>query len=344
VIREFAELSPDGSLVICGGESMLDLEDYFDMCATARAAGLRVLSVVNGTRIRSAEMADRMVREGPHEISVSLNSHRAALHDRTRGVPGAFDKACTALRLLADARDRAPEAASRIVVMGLIFRSNHTEIEEFYDFVLNDLKADTLKLNFVQPSFGRGGIEDDFFRDEGELDPEALLAGIDASEMRFGLGLNPAWREAVKMYFDSLSEITDREKGWGSASATRDHICNSYERNIMVDLQGDARLCYSTGFRGKQLAKPGDLTEFWQTADDIRAEMRQCNQFCGISHSVRRESSTLAGNSKAEQFRARAEARAQAAKARGPMALAKPLLARLHRARYRTGDATTEPR
>ena len=30
----------------------------------------------------------------------------------------------------------------------------------------------------------------------------------------------------------------------------------------------------------------------------IRARMRRCNQFCGISHSVRRESSTLKGRAK----------------------------------------------
>lgn len=343
VIQEFAELSPDGSLVICGGESMLDLDDYFDMCSTARAAGLRVLSVVNGTRIRTREMADRMVREGPHEISVSLNSHRAELHDRTRGVPGAFDKAVAAVRLLAEARDRAPELQSRIVVMGLIFRSNHTEIEDFYDFVLNDLKADTLKLNFVQPSFGRGGIEDAFFRDEGEVDPETLLAGIDAAEMRFGIDFNPAWREAVKMYFETLSEVSDRGKGWGSASGTRDHICNSYDRNIMVDLQGDARLCYSSQFRGKQLAKRGDLTAFWTTAEDIRAKMRKCNQFCGISHSVRRESSTLAGNAKAEAFRARAEDRAGDRAGERATATTSPLLARLHKARLRLAIPGSEP-
>ena len=305
VVAEFAEMSPGGSLVICGGEPMLNLDEYFAMCRDGREHGLRVLSVVNGTRIRSAEMADRMVREGPHEISISLNSHRAELHDRTRGIDGAFDKAVRAIRLLVEARDRAPELKSRVVVMGLIFGSNHTEVADFYDFVLNDLRADNLKLNFLQPSFGHGEPEDAFFAAESGVDAEKLLAGIDESNLRFDLKLNPVWREVVAMYFRSLAKAQDIELGWGARSGTKDHICNTYDRNIMVDHYGMARLCFSTAFRGKQLEKRGDLERFWRESDDVRRQMRKCNQFCGISHSVKAESSTLAGKAKAADFLSR---------------------------------------
>ena len=110
LLAEFAALSPGAAVVICGGESMLDLEDYFGVAAACRRNGLRCLSVVNGTCIRDDAMADRMIREGPTEISVSLNSHREALHDETRGVPGAFRMATTAVRLLREARARQAAA------------------------------------------------------------------------------------------------------------------------------------------------------------------------------------------------------------------------------------------
>ena len=67
----------------------------------------------------------------------------------------------------------------------------------------------------------------------------------------------------------------------------------------MIDHYGLARLCFSTAFPGKMLRNPGDLKDFWEGASRIRARMSRCNQFCGISHSVRRQSSTLAGNEKA---------------------------------------------
>src|SRR5581483_2106613 len=126
ILHEFSGMNPHGSVVICGGESMLDLEDYFAITTECKTINLRAISVVNGTRIRSSLLADRMIIDGPNEISVSLNSHRADLHDKTRGVPGSFDKA-EALRLLLDARTRHPERGTRIYVMGLIFHENYRE-------------------------------------------------------------------------------------------------------------------------------------------------------------------------------------------------------------------------
>lgn len=295
VLAEFAGLNPAGAVVICGGESMLDLEDYFDVCASARALGLRCLSVINGTRVRDEALAERMIREGPHGISVSLNSHRRELHDRTRGVAGAFDKAVGALRLLIAARARAPESSgTEIHAMGLIFDENYLELEDFYAFALQDVGVDKLKLNFLQPTFGQLGEADPFFAEHHQVDADRLVEVIRRCDARFGLGLNPVWLEQVHMYFSSLRGCADAGRGWGSHTRTREHICNTYERNIMVDHYGMARLCFSHAFPGMRLEKPGDLGLFWREAEFVRSAMRRCNQFCGISHSVRRETSTIA--------------------------------------------------
>jgi MoaA/NifB/PqqE/SkfB family radical SAM enzyme len=293
VLEEFAELRPGGAVVICGGESMLDLEDYFAVAGDCRALGLRCLSVINGTRVRDTERADRMVVSGPHEISVSLNSHRADLHDRTRGVAGSFDKAVKALRLLLEARERN-KTATRIHAMGLIFDENYREIDAFYDFVLNDVGADKLKLNFIQPSFGHDTSDDAFFTGHHRVDADDLYEIIGQCDQKYRLGLNPVWREQVRMYFRSLARARDVHRGWSSRSGTDEHICNTYERNIMVDHYGVARLCFSTMFPGFALKARGDLAAFWRSAEFIRRDMRRCNQYCGISHSVRRETSTIA--------------------------------------------------
>jgi hypothetical protein len=182
----------------------------------------------------------------------------------------------------------------RIHVMGLIFDRNYLALEDFYDFVLNDIGADKLKLNFLQPSFGHGGTADDFFASHHRVDPDRLLEVIDRCDRRFNLGLNPAWKQAVHMYFRSLSAAPDIALGWAARSGTREHICSTYERNIMVDHYGVARLCFSPAFPGMALRQPGDLARFWESAAPIRQAMRQCRAFCGISHSVRRETSTLA--------------------------------------------------
>lgn len=293
ILAEFATLSPNGAVVICGGESMLDLDDYFAITTACKELGLKSLSVVNGTRIRDAKMAERMMTQGPDEVSVSLNSHRATLHDETRGVPGAFDKAVRALRLMLEARQRQPARGNKIYAMGLIFDQNYRELDAFYDFVLNDVGADKLKLNFIQPSFGHGGTEDAFFARHWNVDPDEIGRLIAHCDAKYGLNLNPAWAAQVQMYFRSLRSSRNLAKGWGDETGTSEHICNTYERNIMVDHYGMARLCFSTRFPGKRLVAAGDLTRFWMGADPIRARMRACNAYCGISHSVRRESSTL---------------------------------------------------
>ena len=306
ILDDLASMNAHGHVVICGGEPMLDLEEYFGLAGLCRARGLRSLSVVNGTRIRSAVMAERLMTEGPDEISISLNSHVADIHDRTRGVPGAFEKAVRALRLLVEAKRRLG-ADTTIHVMGLIFGGNWHLIDGFYDFVLNDIGADQLKLNFLQPSFGQSGEIDPFFRDERHVDGAALARLIARCDAKYGLGLNPTWIQQVQMYFDSLAELPEDQaaRGWGTGRGTRDHICNTYERNVMVNHYGFARLCFSDQFEGQQLAVAGDLRRFWEGAQGIRAKMRRCNQFCGISHSVRRESSTLKGRAKHDAHVAR---------------------------------------
>lgn len=296
IIEEFAEISPDGAVVICGGESMLDLDDYFAITTECRRLALRSISVINGTRVQHAEMAERMVVEGPNEISVSLNSHIESIHDRTRGAEGSFKKAVTALRLLLQARQLRREQDTRIYVMGLIFDENYRYLEAFYDFVLNDIKADKPKLNFLQPSFGWDEPVDPFFAQHHKIDPEFLVDTIKICDRKYRLNLNPVWLQQVGMYFRSLNKAPDVHLGWRAKSATEDHICNTYERNIMVDLYGTARLCFSHLFPGFRLENVGDLRRFWESAGYIREEMMQCNRFCGISHSVRRESSTLNPN------------------------------------------------
>ncbi len=294
VLHEFAGLSPHGTVVICGGESLLDLDHYFAITTECARHGLRSLSVTNGTRIREPRMADRLLAEGPSELTVSLNSHIAEQHDATRGVPGAFRMAVDALGLLLDARERHPERQTPIYAMALVHDGNYRQLDPFYDFVLNDLGADKLKLNFLQPTFGQSG-RDDFFARHHITDPEALEAVLRACNAKYALELNPAWIRQVVMYCRSVHDNRNAHKGWHGRAGTQEHICNAYERNVVVDLYGTAGLCFSTSFPRFRLSEYGDLRYFWYDyAEPIRNAMRHCNRYCGISHSVRREPATLA--------------------------------------------------
>lgn len=294
IIEEFAGMNGKGVVVICGGESMLDLDRYFAVTAKCAEKGLGCFSVINGTRVATEEMADRIIWGGPTEITVSLNSHRPELHDETRGVVGSFGKAVDALRLLLESR-RRNGGGPKIFAMAVICESNYRELDPFYDFVLNDIGADKLKLNLLQPTFGPPTLwyQDRFFDENVIRDEKELARVIRACDAKYGLGINPVWLKQVEMYIRSIRKNGWRRLGWRRGKGTEEHICNSYERNIMVDLQGRARLCFYPGFPYVQLTHRGDLRRFWEGCDHLRKRMRGCNRYCAISHSVRKESATL---------------------------------------------------
>lgn len=302
IIREFAELSPGGSIVICGGEPMLDVNTYFQVCATARSLGLRTLSVTNGTMIETPANAAKVVKFGADEMSISLDGPTDALHDRMRGTKGSFKEATRAIRLLVDARvlakrDKTATHLPKIYAMGLLTASSYLLLDEFYDLVLNQLGADKLKINSLQPSFLHTRIQqqitgDKFFERESQLDPDILEAMLGKCEKKYGLTYNPNWVRQVVGYFRKLHGAPNLSRGWWAGLTTDEHICNSPERNIMVDIMGKASLCFSTAFPKTQLFVHGDLKRYWEENTVLKAKMSKCNLLCGISHSVRREHAT----------------------------------------------------
>ncbi len=292
IITEFHSMNPQGTVVICGGEAMMNPERYFPITRLCRQLNLRCLTVVNGTKITDEASAEQMITEGANEITVSLNSHLESVHDHTRGIVGSFKFATDAIRLLLAARKKL-NTNTPIFAMAVICQQNYKELDAFYDFVLNNLGADKLKLNFLQPTFGYldSMKEDKFYRDNIVTDYEELIQIIEHCNVKYNLNLNTEYIDVVKLYHRSVNKNGDASKGW-AGKGTEKPICNSYERNIMVDMHGTARLCFSTGFEGTQLNQVGDLKKFWYSNDNLRKRMAICTQYCGISHSVRRISAT----------------------------------------------------
>ena len=299
VIDEFADMGPVGDMtrngravVICVAESMLWPEKYFAVCAKCRERKLRCLSVTSGTLIQTEKVADRMILEGPSEITISLDSSFEDQHDAMRGVPGAYSKAIQATRMLLESRARN-NSPTKIYLMGLIYEENYRDLPAFYDLALDQLKVDKLKLNFLQPTFG-SAPPDTFFEEHYIRDSKNLSKIIQECDTRWNLRLNPKWLNAVTLYFDSIQKNGNALQGWNACPGTPRSICNSYERNIMVSLEGRASLCFCTRYPSFPLTIKGDLSKFWyKDSKSIALQMLTCGLYCGISHSVRRENATL---------------------------------------------------
>lgn len=297
ILREFHSLNAHGSVVICGGNTMLDTENYFSTTNAIRLIGLNCICVINGMQILTANDADRMINKGPHEITVSLDSHIKEIHNWIRGSTESYDNAVNALKLLIKARVKA-KSNSKIFAMAIINELNYKSLDAFYDFVLNTIGADKLKLNFLQPTFETPhNYDHKFFRDMSVHDVNSLIDLILFCDTKYNLKINPKWLLNVRCYLESIhtNKTAGWRSGWGSTRGTSQVICNSGERNIMIDLYGKAKLCFSPRFSSVQLNTFGDLKAFWTSklASEIRSKMSTCTAYCGISHSTRRESATL---------------------------------------------------
>lgn len=288
-IREFGRIAqPDAAVVICGGESMLDYDVYMGVAEAARSNGLRCLSVINGTRVKTPETAREMVTRGPTEITISVDSPYPDIHDEIRGVKNAHFMAIRALELLLHAREQL-KTQTKIYAMAVVSERNYRDLDLFYNFILHQVGADKLKLNILQPSFGNV-IPDVCFKDNTIKDIPEFLAILKHCGEKYALHLNPEWIETVQMYLRSVP-ANNPLRGWLHRTGTPQPICNTYERNIMLDEYGFARLCFSPAFPGERVT-PGTLGAFWNRADAWRYQMRTCTRFCGISHSVRRVAAT----------------------------------------------------
>lgn len=288
LLKTFQQMNPKGTLVTCGGEQMLDQENYFHATRTAQELGLGCFSVVNGTRVTN-HTAARMMVEGPSEITVSMDSPYPELHDTYRGVTGSWQAALNAMHKLVDARNLS-RSNRKLYAMTIVSERNYRDLDAFYNLILNVVKLDKLKLNIVQPTFGiKPHQSDDFYQREIPKDPEHVGSVIQQCSRRYGLNINPEWIDQVVMYFLSVRKHNEGLAGWQAARGTTAHICNTYERNMMVGLDRSVRLCFSHAFPAGTLEDPTDLPKFWyEDADKWRPAMRKCNRYCGISHSVRR--------------------------------------------------------
>ena len=101
VIDEIATVNPNVFLILTGGEPFLR-RDLFEIAAYAAEQRFTTVLGTNGVLLREKEAA-LMRQHGVLGASISLDSTDRAKHDAFRHLPGAWDGAVRATRVLADA-------------------------------------------------------------------------------------------------------------------------------------------------------------------------------------------------------------------------------------------------
>ncbi|BDV44306.1 GeoRSP system radical SAM/SPASM protein [Geotalea uraniireducens] len=111
-----------------GGEPLLR-RDLLEIARFAAGLGLRLSMNSNGWFI-DRETATALREAGFTKVGISIDSHRAEVHDRFRGVPGSHQRAVAALGHLA-------AAGIATSVSTVICRINHTTVEELVTLALD---------------------------------------------------------------------------------------------------------------------------------------------------------------------------------------------------------------
>jgi radical SAM protein with 4Fe4S-binding SPASM domain len=101
VMDEIAQVNPQVFLILTGGEPLLR-KDIFDLAAYATEKDFTVVLGTNGVLLREPQ-AKLMRQHGIVGASLSLDSTEAQKHDRFRHLPGAWEGAVRATKVLRDA-------------------------------------------------------------------------------------------------------------------------------------------------------------------------------------------------------------------------------------------------
>ncbi len=282
-IRQFARMSPTGHVVFAGGEVMKK-DEFWMLVREARDCGLFSAANTNGSFI-GPENYERVLKEGPDQLTISLDSRMSDVHDYHRGVRGSFAATVKTISALLSLRDRIGRGAQpRITTNSVLTDRNIHDVLSYASFA-TELGLDGCTFQVLGPTFHGKGREDVFYRKHFFPDRGAAINAL--QELR-----------------DRLSEYpvvltTDNDLRWmqsyiANPDGLIEPICNSHERNMMIDHQGEVQLCFDMRkiFDGKSIGnvRSSSLFDLWSgdTAEAARGIMEHCRRSCGMLNCHRR--------------------------------------------------------
>jgi len=284
LIEQFAELSPNGEVVFTGGEPLLKSQELFDLVAVSRSHGLISSSNCNGSLL-DQKNAVRIMREGPNYFVLSLDSHRFDVHDYHRGVQGAFAQTVKAISAMVQIGREMSDRRTEVLINAVISDLNVSELEELLRFA-EELGVDGVTFQMLSPTFHRIGVYDKFFENHFFPDKPRAIQKL---------------QEIIDSYENfPILKTTRSDMFWmqkyiiNPMQSTRP-VCNSHERNIVVDHAGNVRLCFNMSkiLNGKVLgdARIEGLDRLWFSgaAEQARDVMQNCRLSCGILNCHRKK-------------------------------------------------------
>jgi radical SAM protein with 4Fe4S-binding SPASM domain len=196
-------------MLFTGGEIFLR-KDFFEIYDHARALGLIVTLFTNGTTVTEA-IAERLARDVPYSIEVTLYGRTRETYEKVTGVPGSHEKCYRGVeRMLA----RGLPVKLKTIVM----RTNQHEVVDMASYAKGhglEFKYDTM----INPNF-------------------------DGSLMPCNVRLNPEESVAVDFALDErLDEYREYFEARKHITSSRVFSCGAGSRTFHIDPYGNMKMC-----------------------------------------------------------------------------------------------------
>ena len=142
LIHEFKPFKP--TITLFGGEPML-YKDWIDILRETKENGMRCNMVTNAVPL--SRYAEDMVKYELDEIIFSLDGSRE-VHDRIKGLKGAFDKAMEGFKLLKNIKSERGKKKPFVTINTTINDNNYNRLSEIID-VAEDIGAYHLNIHHL---------------------------------------------------------------------------------------------------------------------------------------------------------------------------------------------------
>ena len=285
IIREFKKNNPNGKVVLTGGETMLKYDEFFILSKECLALDLFCAANTNASLIDDKNL-EKVLKEGPKYLVVSLDSHIEKIHDYSRGIDEGFKHVIDVLGKLVKIKKRK-KYKTEIITNSVIYDMNIDKIIDYIAFAEN-LGIDGCIFQMVSRTFFRKGARDNFFEKHFFKNKKSALIWI--QEVIDVLGKHKIVRttkqdfEWMKLYISNPDFIGEQ-------------VCGSHEKNVMVDSYGEIQLCFNmiNINSGKSLGNVRDfdynICTAWNSdgANSVRSVMENCRLNCGMLNCHRKK-------------------------------------------------------
>ncbi|MFH1801006.1 MAG: radical SAM protein [Candidatus Omnitrophota bacterium] len=270
-IAQFRELVDEGFEMDFGGGEALSMPGLLELVKYAKEKGFRTTVASNGYLINE-DMAKRIGDAGLDAVSLSLDSHLAATHDKMRGIPGVYDRVMSALDNLTQ---YAPQTQKGLC--SIIMNESVGDIPELVRFADGDPRVNWIYfMVVVQPNYS-GPFTDEWQKENVYLWPENKVNVMALLDELIRLKQNGSkisnrveHLRAYKAYFNDPKKLVNKVK------------CIVGGRAISVNAYGFIQLCLFKDFIGN--IRQDDIRTLWrsQDADLIRQKVDACKSNCHL--------------------------------------------------------------